>query len=92
MRRPYGYQRERRVVRAKTLLAESSYRIAEVAPLVGFRSQSHLGRVFRNATSADPRVLSDAAAGVCEARASGEGAKRGVALGWAEAVSNQEKG
>jgi AraC family transcriptional regulator len=53
---PYGYLRERRVVRAKSLLAasSSSYRIADIALLTGFRSQSHLGRVFRNATGMTP--------------------------------------
>jgi AraC family transcriptional regulator len=51
---PYGYLRERRVARAKSLLAGSSHGIADVAFSVGFRSQSHLGRVFRNATGMTP--------------------------------------
>jgi AraC family transcriptional regulator len=51
---PYGYLRERRVVRARALLAGSSRGIAEIAQLCGFRSQSHLGRVFRNATGLTP--------------------------------------
>jgi AraC family transcriptional regulator len=51
---PYGYLRERRVVRVRTLLARSSHGIADIAQLCGFRSQSHLGRVFRNATGLTP--------------------------------------
>jgi AraC family transcriptional regulator len=51
---PYGYLRERRVARARTLLAGPPRRIAEIAGLCGFRTQSHLGRVFRNATGLTP--------------------------------------
>jgi AraC family transcriptional regulator len=51
---PYGYLRERRVARARALLAGTPRGIAEIAGLCGFRSQSHLGRVFRNATGLTP--------------------------------------
>jgi AraC family transcriptional regulator len=51
---PYGYLRERRVARARALLAGTARGIAEIAGLCGFRSQSHLGRVFRNATGLTP--------------------------------------
>lgn len=51
---PYAYLRERRLARAKDLLAGSTHRIAEIAAMTGFVSQSHLGRVFRNATGTTP--------------------------------------
>jgi AraC family transcriptional regulator len=51
---PYAYLRERRVARARELLASSSRPVVEVAALTGFRSQSHLGRVFKAATGMTP--------------------------------------
>jgi AraC family transcriptional regulator len=51
---PYAYLRDRRVARARSLLAASSQPIIEIAGLTGFRSQSHLGRVFKNATGLTP--------------------------------------
>jgi AraC family transcriptional regulator len=51
---PYAYLRERRVARARSLLSASSQPIIEIAGLTGFRSQSHLGRVFKNATGLTP--------------------------------------
>jgi len=51
---PYAYLRDRRVARARSLLAASSQPIIEIAGLTGFRSQSHLGRVFKHATGLTP--------------------------------------
>jgi AraC family transcriptional regulator len=51
---PYAYLRERRVARARDLLAGSARPVVEIAGLTGFRSQSHLGRVFKNATGRTP--------------------------------------
>jgi len=51
---PYAYLRERRVARARDLLAGSARPVVEIAGLTGFRSQSHLGRVFKNATGLTP--------------------------------------
>ena len=51
---PYAYLRERRVARARSLLSASSQPIIEIAWLTGFRSQSHMGRVFKNATGLTP--------------------------------------
>jgi AraC family transcriptional regulator len=51
---PYAYLRERRLARAKELLAGSTHRIAEIAALTGFASHSHLSRVFRSAIGMTP--------------------------------------
>jgi AraC family transcriptional regulator len=51
---PYAYLRDRRVARARSLLAASSQPIIEIAGMTGFRSQSHLGRVFKHATGLTP--------------------------------------
>src|SRR5690242_20585480 len=51
---PYAYLRERRVARARDLLAVSSRPVVEIAGMTGFRSQSHLGRVFKSSTGLTP--------------------------------------
>jgi AraC family transcriptional regulator len=51
---PYAYLRERRVARARDLLAGSGRPVLEIAGMTGFRSQSHLGRVFKSATGLTP--------------------------------------
>ncbi len=43
---PHRWLVERRIDRAKTLLAETSLPLAEVAPACGFADQSHFTRVF----------------------------------------------
>ena len=52
--RPHQYLLQRRVEKAKTLLATSSAPIAEVALSVGFSSQSHFTGVFKRLTNHTP--------------------------------------
>ena len=51
---PHGYLVQRRVERAKSLLADGDLPIAEVALECGFATQAHLTTVFRNAVGATP--------------------------------------
>lgn len=52
---PYQYLTQCRIDRAKLLLSNPSLPIFEVAHSVGFRSQSHFTRVFREYTGTTPR-------------------------------------
>jgi AraC family transcriptional regulator len=51
---PYGYVRQRRVERARRLLAATDLEAASIAGLTGFSSPSHFGRVFKAVTGATP--------------------------------------
>ncbi|WP_263971758.1 AraC family transcriptional regulator [Leptolyngbya ohadii] len=52
---PHQYLLQQRVERAKQLLKTSRLAIAEVALQCGFNSQSHLGKVLREATGMTPK-------------------------------------
>jgi AraC family transcriptional regulator len=51
---PYQYVIERRVARAKALLAEDRQSLAEIAVACGFSHQEHLSRMFRRCTGVTP--------------------------------------
>lgn len=53
---PNQYLLERRVERAKRMLAETRCPIADISLRVGFASQSHFTSTFRRLTGATPRV------------------------------------
>lgn len=53
-RTPYNYVLERRVERAKLLLRDHQYSIAEVAVVSGFGSQAHLHTAFKARTGVTP--------------------------------------
>jgi AraC family transcriptional regulator len=53
---PHRYLTERRVERAKRLLAESDLPLVEVGTRAGFKSQSHFTTLFRRFTSATPKA------------------------------------
>lgn len=52
---PHRYVLERRIERAKRLLAETDLPITEIALMVGFASHSHLSTAFRQAVGASPK-------------------------------------
>lgn len=52
---PHRFVVERRVDRAKTLLAEPDISLAEIAAAVGFANQAHFSTMFRRVTSMTPR-------------------------------------
>jgi AraC family transcriptional regulator len=52
---PYQYLTQRRIDRAKLLLSNSSLSILEIVQSIGFRSQSHFTRVFREYTGTTPK-------------------------------------
>lgn len=54
---PHQYVIQRRVERAKTLLADSDLTIAEVAAVVGFASQSHLASHLRRLLGVSPKAF-----------------------------------
>lgn len=54
---PHQYIVNRRVERARRLLAETELPVAQVALSVGFQNQSHFTKVFRRATGATPRTF-----------------------------------
>ncbi len=54
---PHQYVIQRRVERAKTLLADSDLTIAEVAQAVGFANQSHLAFHVRRLLGVSPKAL-----------------------------------
>jgi AraC family transcriptional regulator len=59
-RPPHQFQIERRVERAKSLLRDPNLSLTDVALIVGFNSQSHLGGYFRRVTGMTPaRYRSD---------------------------------
>jgi len=51
---PYQYVIERRVQRAKALLAENSQSLAEIAVVCGFSHQEHMSRLFRRSAGVTP--------------------------------------
>ncbi len=53
---PHQFLMERRVERARTLLAGTRLSIAEVAVLAGFADQSHLTRTFKRVAGVTPRL------------------------------------
>jgi len=57
---PHGYVTDRRVARARQLLAASRLPIGEIAQATGFRSQSHFASVFRRHAGASPSAYRDA--------------------------------
>lgn len=52
---PHRFVVERRVDRAKTLLADPDISLAEIAAAVGFANQAHFSTMFRRLTSMSPR-------------------------------------
>ncbi|MCE4062679.1 helix-turn-helix transcriptional regulator [Pandoraea sputorum] len=52
---PHRYVMERRVARAKTLLARSSVSLKDISTQVGFGDQAHLTTVFKRLTGATPK-------------------------------------
>jgi AraC family transcriptional regulator len=52
---PHRYQMTRRIERAKTLLADPSLSISDVAPAVGYGSLSRFSALFRQLTGHSPR-------------------------------------
>ena len=54
-RAPHGYLLQRRVERAKRLLAEGSLPLVQVATSVGFQTQGHFTEVFRRYAGLTPR-------------------------------------
>jgi AraC-like DNA-binding protein len=57
---PHQYIVQRRIERAKILLAQSNLPIIDVAARVGFLDQSHFTTTFRKLTSMTPRVYRNA--------------------------------
>jgi AraC family transcriptional regulator len=53
---PHRYQLEKRIERAKVLLADPNRSITQVALDVGFSSQSHLTSVFKRLTASTPKA------------------------------------
>ena len=57
---PHQYLLERRIERAKELLANKDLPLAEIAYLLGFSSQSHFTAIFRKLTTTTPKVYREA--------------------------------
>ena len=57
---PQQYLMERRIERAKDLLAKADLPIVEVSAQVGFKNQSHFTTFFRRYTSMTPKVWRNA--------------------------------
>ncbi|RUR72811.1 AraC family transcriptional regulator [Chlorogloeopsis fritschii PCC 9212] len=53
---PYQYVTQCRIERAKQLLTQSEFTIVEVCHQVGFQSQSHFTKVFRDYTKVTPKA------------------------------------
>lgn len=53
-RTPLGFITDRRIARARHLLAEGDIPVTELSLLVGFSSPSHFARLFRRATGISP--------------------------------------
>lgn len=56
---PHQYVTQCRIERAKQLLSQSQFTIVEVCHQVGFHSQSHFTKVFREHTNVTPKVYRD---------------------------------
>jgi AraC family transcriptional regulator len=52
---PHSYVTHRRILRAKTMLSETTMPIADVALCVGFKTQPHFTTVFRHHVGYTPR-------------------------------------
>lgn len=50
----FTYMKDYRIQKAKDLLIESDYNISEIATIVGYKSQSKFGAVFRDTTGLTP--------------------------------------
>ncbi len=59
-RTPHQYLMEKRIERAKQLLAKTELPIVEVALSVGFKNQSHFTTIFRKLTAMTPKAYRDA--------------------------------
>ncbi|HEY9621513.1 MAG TPA: AraC family transcriptional regulator [Crinalium sp.] len=53
---PYQYLLQQRIERAKQLLKQGDYSIADIALMCGFNSHSHLSKQFRELTGMTPRT------------------------------------
>ena len=58
---PHHYLAAVRIEKARRLLASTDLPIAEIGAMVGYASQSHFTKVFREATGLPPRAFRDAA-------------------------------
>ena len=56
---PNVYMTEQRIAKAKKLLSETDLRIADIALLSGFASQSHFSSTFRKLVWTTPKVFRD---------------------------------
>jgi AraC family transcriptional regulator len=56
-RTPHAYVIERRIDRARRLLAESALPIKEIASLCGFADQAHMTRMFQTHLHTTPAAL-----------------------------------
>jgi AraC-like DNA-binding protein len=54
---PYSYILQRRIERAQHMLRNTQRPVSEIASLVGFTDQSHLGRHFRRITGLSPNGM-----------------------------------
>jgi AraC-like DNA-binding protein len=63
-RRPHHYLLERRIERAKALLAGDETPLAQVALCVGFQGQSHFSTVFKRLTGETPGRWKQSKSGV----------------------------
>ncbi|HKX32442.1 MAG TPA: helix-turn-helix transcriptional regulator, partial [Blastocatellia bacterium] len=57
---PHTYLASLRIERARRLLAETPLPLSEVGALVGYKSQSHFTKIFREATGVTPRAFREA--------------------------------
>jgi AraC-like DNA-binding protein len=53
---PHTYVKQRRVARAREMLAATDLPVAEIALVLGFSDQSHFTRRFREVTGVPPRA------------------------------------
>ena len=77
---PRAFLRQRRIERARALLADESVRVADVAQAVGYADASAFGRAFRAVTGVAPResrrpadAADDPPAGMSDSAQSGPG-------------------
>jgi AraC family transcriptional regulator len=54
---PHSYILQRRIERAQHMLRNTQRPLSEIATLVGFSDQSHLGRHFRRITGLSPNAM-----------------------------------
>jgi AraC-like DNA-binding protein len=58
-RTPFGYVSERRVARARRLLAENDWPVADICVAVGYESLPSFTRRFKQATGVTPAAFRD---------------------------------